>query len=169
MPAVERDITPTGRVSVAELTASSRPEAVPEAKTTSLAPEVPTTSSVSPVASAQPEPQPAAQRLRTDIQKADTPEQAKELRIAIEGQKDTLGIDLFTELKNKAVQRYHQLNAMASINAQFDALSPDAENATAQFQKLSTLVQRSQRVLDPQEYQRFSMALLDIKADYARN
>jgi len=169
MPVVERDITPTGRVSVAELTASSRPEAEPEANTPSLAPEVPTTSSVSPVASAQPEPQPAAQRLRTDILKADTPEQAKELRIAIEGQKDTLGIDLFTELKNKAVQRYHQLNAMASINAQFDALSPDAENATAQFQKLSTLVQRSQRVLDPQEYQRFSMALLDIKADYARN
>lgn len=166
LPAIERDITPTGRVSVAELAAHSQPEAEAAPVTDAPATEVPASSRTQPSPPAQPEPPPAADQLRADIQKADTPDKARELRSAIEGQKETLGIDLFTELKNKAVQRYHQLNAMASISAQFDSLSPDLEDATAKFQQLSTLIQRSQRVLEPQEYERFHVALLDMKADY---
>ncbi|PRD14015.1 RecT family recombinase [Pantoea coffeiphila] len=159
----EKDVTPPARVSVAQLAATSAPQ--PDASLKIPTPEK-SVSEVAPEPPAPSTPESDVQHLRDDIQNASTPGEAKQLRITIEEQKDALGITLFTELKNKAVQRYHQLNAMASISTQFESLSPDLEDATAKFQQLSTLVQRSQRVLDPQEYERYHVALLDMKADY---
>lgn len=164
-PLAEKDITPVERVSVAQLTANSTPEKEPENATPVPAPAAP---EVSPEKTEQPEPQNDAQQLRDAIQNAATADQAKELRITIEAQKEALGITLFTELKNKAVQRYHQLNAMAAINNQFEVLSPDNSDAKERFLALTALVNKSQRVLDPQEYERFTVALLDIRDEYIR-
>ncbi|MFG6076958.1 RecT family recombinase [Erwinia sp. OPT-41] len=155
----EKDITPAAdRVVLSELASAAPPADPVPTKATSEAP--------APEPAAPPaEPKIAAQ-LRDDIQKADTPARATELRALVEEKKAELGISLYTELKNKAVARYYRLNAMAAINAKFDELSPELTNAVEEFNALLALINKSQRFLEPAEFERFSVAAEDMRAEY---
>ncbi|MBV4366252.1 RecT family recombinase [Erwinia phyllosphaerae] len=162
-PRVEKDITPAAdRVVLSELASAAPPAEPVPTKSTS---ETPTAAAAPEPAAQSAEPE-IAQQLREGIQKADTPERATELRKQIEDKKDELGISLYTELKNKAVQRFYRLNAMAEINAKFDELSPNSPDAAAHLKALITLINKSKRHLDSAEFQRFSVAANDMRAEY---
>lgn len=154
---IEKDITPAApRVDISALAESvSAPASTPApAGTTTSAPETPAG-------------EPAlAQQLRDDITQANTPARATELRAAVEEHKAVLGIAAYTELKGKAVKKYHHLQAMANIERQFDELSPDMDDAREKFQALEKTVAAARRVLDPQEYDRYATALIDMRPEY---
>ncbi|TMX22292.1 recombinase RecT, partial [Salmonella enterica subsp. enterica serovar Heidelberg] len=58
-----------------------------------------------------------ADDLRERIDTASSVDQAKAIRADIESQKALLGTALFTELKNKAVKRYYQVDAQNKVEA----------------------------------------------------
>ncbi|MGE9549901.1 hypothetical protein ACQPT2_01500 [Erwinia amylovora] len=129
-PREERDITPAAeRVTISQLTSRT-----PAAAAGSAAP----VTSTRPPAN-----QPSEPEKSDEIDKACTAERATELRGIIEEKKSLLGITLFTELKNKAVKRYHQVKAMADIEAGFENLSPDLDDAQEGFNRLFTLIAKS--------------------------
>lgn len=159
---IERDITPAApRVEIAALTDSITAPAATAPAPATPAPE--TTSTVQDTAPAEPE---LVQQLRDEIEQITTVESATALRARIEEHKATLGITAFTELKGKAVKRYHRASAMTKIEKQFDELSPDLTDAQQKFHALETAVAAAQRHLDPQEYTRFATALDDMRAEY---
>ena len=163
-PRVEKDITPptADRVVLSELASTATPADPVPTKVTNEAPAPAAT----PEPTAQPTEPVIAAQLRDNIQKADTPARATELRKLVEVKKAELGISLYTELKNKAVQRYYRLNAMAEINAKFDELSPELPDAAARFNALLALINKSKRHLDLAEFERFSVAAEDMRAEY---
>lgn len=156
---IERDITPAApRVEISGLADSV---ATPAAQSAAAAEPAETTSAPAPIS--EPE---LAQQLRDAIDQVTTPQQATELRAAVEHHKVALGITAYTELKGKAVKRYHRASAMTKIEKQFDELSPDLTDAQQKFQALDTAVAAAQRHLDPQEYNRFAIVLDDMRAEY---
>jgi len=167
---IEKDITPAAaRVSIsalAETVDASAAQPAPAAEATPPAAAVPaeTTSAAAP-ASPTGEPE-LAQQLRDAITLANTATRATELRAAVEEQKAVLGIAIYTELKGKAVKKYHQLQAMQKIEKQFDDLSPDLADAPEKFKALEAAIGAAQRHLDPQEYERFATALDDMRPEY---
>ncbi|MDN8688456.1 hypothetical protein Q0L85_13935, partial [Staphylococcus aureus] len=58
-----------------------------------------------------------AQAFRLAIDDVQTVEDAKNIRAEIENLKNEMGINLFTELKNKAVQAYHRIDARNALEA----------------------------------------------------
>lgn len=159
---IERDITPAApRVEIAALADSVTAPAAPAPAPATPAPE--TTSTVQDTAPVEPD---LVQQLRDEIEQITTVESATALRAKIEEHKATLGITAFTELKGKAVKRYHRSSAMTKIEKQFDELSPDLTDAQQKFHALESAVAAAQRHLDPQEYNRFATALDDMRAEY---
>lgn len=164
---IEKDITPAAlRVSISELAETgAAPAAQPAAaaEITSSAAAASAETSSAPASASEPE---LAQQLRDAIAKANTTMRATELRAAVEEQKAALGIALYTELKGKAVKKYHQLQAMQKIEKQFDDLSPDLADASEKFKALEAAIAAAQRHLEPQEYERFATALADMRPEY---
>jgi hypothetical protein len=162
-PRIEKDVTPpaTDRVVLSELASTAPATELVPTKTTSEAP-----AAAKPEPAAPPTEPDIAQQLRDDIQKADTPKRARELGDLIANKKAELGIALFTELKNKAVKRHHALKAITTISAKFDELSPELPDAAAQFKALLELINKSQRFLEPAEFERFSVSAEDMRAEY---
>ncbi len=78
-----------------------------------------------------------------------------------------MGINLFTELKNKAVQAYHRIDARntleASINSLPESGSPEATEA---FEKVDKLLKSSKRKLGDELYESFSITLDDMRPEY---
>ncbi|MVP29163.1 enterohemolysin, partial [Salmonella enterica subsp. enterica serovar Bovismorbificans] len=63
-----------------------------------------------------------ADDLRERIDTASSVDQAKAIRADIESQKALLGTALFTELKNKAVKRYYQVDAQNKVEAVINSI-----------------------------------------------
>ncbi|WP_438826654.1 DUF4060 family protein, partial [Salmonella enterica] len=67
---------------------------------------------------------------------ASSVDQAKAIRADIESQKALLGTALFTELKNKAVKRYYQVNAQNKVEAVINSIpNPGEPEAAEMFAK----------------------------------
>ncbi|PWC09227.1 enterohemolysin [Brenneria roseae subsp. americana] len=150
----EKDITPanTAHVSLKEIAESS---AVGEPETTASAQEP--TSNIDSL----------ADEFRNQIDKANDVDQAKAIRADIEAQKSALGAALFTELKNKAVQRYHLVNARNSVEAEINSLpQPDEPGAAERFAALEKKLAAAKRHLGDELYDGFSTTLLDMKPEY---
>lgn len=157
----ERGITPAAeRVTISQLT-NRTPAAETAAPVTSAPPPV-----NQPSEPEKSDESDIAQQLRDEIDKACTAVRATTLRGIIEEKKPELGITLFTELKNKAVKRYHQVKAMTDIEAGFENLSPDLADAQEAFNRLFSLIAKSKRVLEPVEYDRYSLALEDMRPEF---
>lgn len=145
----EREINPAPaqRMSVAEITS--------EVSTTSRAQESAANVDI------------VADELRDRIDAAGTVDQAKAIRADIESQKALLGTALFTELKNKAVKRYYQVDAQNKVEAAINSLpQPDEPDAVEQFTAVEQTLTAAKRHLGDELYGQFRITLDDMKPEY---
>ncbi|HBS2456312.1 TPA: recombinase RecT [Klebsiella pneumoniae] len=144
---VEREINPTQRMTVDEITSETGILATAQESATNV--------------------DAVADDLRDRIDTASSVDQAKAIRADIESQKALLGTALYTELKNKAVKRYYLVDAKnkveAAINSLPNAGDPEAE---ALFAKAESTLTSSRRHLGDELYDQFRITLDDMKPEY---
>lgn len=144
---VEREINPTQRMTVDEITS----------ETGILATEQESATNVDAV----------ADDLRDRIDTASSVDQAKAIRADIESQKALLGTALYTELKSKAVKRYYLVDAKNKVEAAINSLpNPGDPEAEALFAKAESTLTSSRRHLDDELYDQFRITLDDMKPEY---
>lgn len=108
-----------------------------------------------------------ADEFRDRIDAAEDIDAAKAVGEDINQAKATLGSSLYTELKNKATQRYHRVNARnkieATINSLPSASDPDAADL---FSKAEATLTAARRHLGDELYEQFRVTLDDMKPEY---
>ncbi|HEF0061280.1 TPA: recombinase RecT [Citrobacter pasteurii] len=108
-----------------------------------------------------------ADEIRERIDTSSTVDQAKAIRADIESQKALLGTALFTELKNKAVKRYYQVDHRNKVEAAINSLpSPDEPDAAARFGEVERVLATAKRHLGDELYDQYSITLADMKPEY---
>ena len=108
-----------------------------------------------------------ADEFRERIENASTVDQAKAIRADIETQKSLLGSAIFTELKNKAVKRYYQVDHYNRVEAAINSLpNPGDPQARELFAKAESTLTAAKRHLGDELYDQFRITLDDIKPEY---
>lgn len=108
-----------------------------------------------------------ADELRDRIDAAGTVDQAKAIRADIESQKALLGTALYTELKNKAVKRYYQVDAQNKVEAAINSVPiPGDPQAAELFAKAESTLNAAKRHLGDELYDQFCITLDDMKPEY---
>lgn len=108
-----------------------------------------------------------ADEIRDRISAAETTEQARAIGDDIAAQRSLLGAALFTELKNKAVMRHHQLKAHNTLEGLINTLpNPDEPGAAERFAEVERKLATAKNHLGPELYDQFSMTLLDMRPEY---
>ncbi|HBS7494869.1 TPA: recombinase RecT [Klebsiella pneumoniae] len=144
---VEREINPTQRMTVDEITSEIGILATAQESATNV--------------------DAVADDLRDRIDTASSVDQAKAIRADIESQKALLGTALYTELKNKAVKRYYLVDAKNKVEAAINSLpNPGDPEAEALFAKAESTLTSSRRHLGDELYDQFRIALDDMKPEY---
>lgn len=144
---VEREINPTQRMTVDEITSETGILATAQESATNV--DV------------------VADDLRDRIDTASSVDQAKAIRADIESQKALLGTALYTELKNKAVKRYYLVDAKNKVEAAINSLpNPGDPEAEALFAKAESTLTSSRRHLGDELYDQFRITLDDMKPEY---
>ncbi|HIF5919606.1 TPA: recombinase RecT [Raoultella ornithinolytica] len=141
----EKDITPT-RQGIAD---AGRNEEQPEEQTGSFDLEV------------------IAEEYRQQIEGAKIADDAKSIGSKIDAMKNELGANLHVELKNKAIARYHQINADEKIKDLINSLpKPGSDEAKAAFEDVQKKLEYLKPRLGEDLYQGYSTNLLDMKPEY---
>ena len=144
---VEREINPTQRMTVDEITSETGILATAQESATNV--------------------DAVADDLRERIDTASSVNQAKAIRADIESQKALLGTALYTELKNKAVKRYYLVDAKNKVEAAINSLpNPGDPEAEALFAKAESTLTSSRRHLGDELYDQFRITLDDMKPEY---
>ncbi|HBU8574618.1 TPA: recombinase RecT [Klebsiella pneumoniae] len=144
---VEREINPTQRMTVDEITSETGILATAQESATNV--------------------DAVADDLRDRIDTASSVDQAKAIRADIESQKALLGTALYTELKNKAVKRYYLVDAKNKVEAAINSLpNPGDPEAEALFAKAESTLTSSRRHLGDELYDQFRITLDDMKPEY---
>ncbi|HIE8608095.1 TPA: recombinase RecT [Klebsiella variicola subsp. variicola] len=144
---VEREINPTQRMTVDEITSETGILATAQESATNV--------------------DAVADDLRDRIDTASSVDQAKAIRADIESQKALLGTALYTELKNKAVKRYYLVDAKNKVEAAINSLpNPGDPEAEALFAKAESNLTSSRRHLGDELYDQFRITLDDMKPEY---
>ncbi|MDM2958749.1 recombinase RecT [Citrobacter sp. CK202] len=144
---VEREINPTPRMTVEEITSETGILATAQESATNV--------------------DAVADDLRDRIDTASSVDQAKAIRADIESQKALLGTALFTELKNKAVKRYYLVDAKNKVEAAINSLSNPGEPEAAElFAKAEGTLHTAKRHLGDELYDQFRITLDDMKPEY---
>lgn len=108
-----------------------------------------------------------ADEFRDRIDAAEDIDAAKAVGEDINQAKATLGSALFTELKNKATQRYHRVNARNKIEATINSLPSAGEpDAAVLFTKAEAALTAARRHLGDELYEQFRVTLDDMKPEY---
>ncbi|MEX3022685.1 recombinase RecT [Kluyvera sp. STS39-E] len=108
-----------------------------------------------------------ADEFRDRIDSAEDIDAAKAVGEDINQAKATLGSALFTELRNKATQRYHRVNARNKIEATINSLPNTGEpDATELFTKAEATLYAARRHLGDELYEQFRVTLDDMKPEY---
>lgn len=108
-----------------------------------------------------------AEAVRKAIDTAETLDEVKDIRIRIDEGKKAMGITLFTELKNKAVQAYHVIDSRNQLEAVINSLpEPGTPEAADAFAKVEQLLNARKTKLGADLYERFSVTLSDMKPEY---
>lgn len=109
-----------------------------------------------------------AERYRTAITDATTPEKAQSIRSEIEESKSELGTTLYMELKTRSVARYHQLNAVGKLTTAINTLpNPGTEGAADAFAAVEKLFTASKRHLGTELSEQYDVTINDMKPEYA--
>lgn len=144
---VEREINPTQRMTVDEITSETGILATAQESATNV--------------------DAVADDLRDRIDTASSVDQAKAIRADIESQKVLLGTALYTELKNKAVKRYYLVDAKNKVEAAINSLpNPGDPEAEALFAKAESTLTSSRRHLGDELYDQLRITLDDMKPEY---
>ncbi|HBQ8658990.1 recombinase RecT [Klebsiella pneumoniae] len=144
---VEREINPTQRMTVDEITSETGILATAQESATNV--------------------DAVADDLRDRIDTASSVDQAKAIRADIESQKALLGTALYTELKSKAVKRYYLVDAKNKVEAAINSLpNPGDPEAEALFAKAESTLTSSRRHLGDELYVQFRITLDDMKPEY---
>ncbi|WP_306717817.1 recombinase RecT [Klebsiella pneumoniae] len=144
---VEREINPTQRMTVDEITSETGILATAQESATNV--------------------DAVADDLRDRIDTASSVDQAKAIRADIESQKALLGTALYTELKSKAVKRYYLVDAKKKVEAAINSLpNPGDPEAEALFAKAESTLTSSRRHLGDELYDQFRITLDDMKPEY---
>lgn len=78
-----------------------------------------------------------------------------------------MGIIQFTELKNKAVQSYHRIDARNALEASINSLPESGSiDTTEAFEKVDKLLKSSKRKLGDELYESFSITLDVMRPEY---
>ncbi|WP_237929939.1 RecT family recombinase [Buttiauxella sp. S19-1] len=108
-----------------------------------------------------------AQDFRESIDAAETAEEARGIGEEVDAMKVILGVDLHTELRNKAVKRYHQIIAQTKISALINDLpNSDEPDAPQRFADLEQSLQAAKSRLGADLYEGFTITLADMKPEY---
>ncbi|UMB78836.1 recombinase RecT [Dickeya fangzhongdai] len=108
-----------------------------------------------------------ADEFRDRISAAETTDQARAIGDDIAAQRSLLGAALFTELKNKAVMRHHQLKACNTLEGLINTLpNPDEPGAAERFAEVERKLATAKNHLGPELYEQFSTTLLDMRPEY---
>lgn len=108
-----------------------------------------------------------ADEFRDRIDAAEDIDAAKAVGEDINQAKATLGSSLYTELKNKATQRYHRVNARNKVEAAINSLpNPGEPEAAEQFEKAEAALTAARRHLGDELYEQFRVTLDDMKPEY---
>ncbi|EOX7250277.1 RecT family recombinase [Escherichia coli] len=108
-----------------------------------------------------------ADEFRDRIDSAEDVDAAKAVGEDINQAKATLGSALYTELKNKATQRYHRVNARNKIEATINSLPNAGEQDAAElFTKAEATLNAARRHLGDELYEQFRVTLDDMKPEY---
>lgn len=108
-----------------------------------------------------------ADEIRNSIESANDVGKTQAIRADIETQKSTLGPALFAELKNKAVKRYHLVDARNRIEAEINSLpKPDEPGAAERFAVLEKSLAAAKRHLGDELHGQFSITLADMRPEY---
>lgn len=108
-----------------------------------------------------------ADEFRASIDEAQTTDEARAIGDEIDEMKLTLGVDLHTELRNKAVKRYHQMVAQTKISTLINDLpNPDEPDAQQRFNDLEKSLQAAKSRLGADLYEGYCITLADMKPEY---
>ena len=108
-----------------------------------------------------------ADEFRDRIEAAQDVDNAKAVRADIESAKNILGSSLFTELKNKAVKRYYQVDARNKVEAAINSLpQPEEVDAAERFAEAERVLASAKRHLGDELHDQFSITLADMKPEY---
>ena len=108
-----------------------------------------------------------ADEFRDRIDAAEDIDAAKAVGEDINQAKATLGSALYTELKNKATQRYHRVNARNKVEATINSLPGAGEpDAADLFTKAEATLTAARRHLGDELYEQFRVTLDDMKPEY---
>ncbi len=108
-----------------------------------------------------------ADEFRDRIDAAEDIDAAKAVGEDINQAKATLGSSLYTELKNKATQRYHRVNARNKVEATINSLPNSGEPDAAElFTKAEAALTAARRHLGDELYEQFRVTLDDMKPEY---
>jgi len=108
-----------------------------------------------------------ADDFRDRIEAAQDVDNAKAVRADIETAKNTLGSALYTELKNKAVKRYHLVDAYNRVEAAINSLpQPGEPDGAERFEEAERVLASAKRHLGDELHDQFSITLADMKPEY---
>ncbi|MER1978832.1 RecT family recombinase [Pseudocitrobacter faecalis] len=108
-----------------------------------------------------------ADEFRARIDAAETLESATTVGNDINAAKTALGSTLFTELKNKATKRYHQVKHRNTVEAVINSLpNPGEPDAAELFAKAESALTAARRHLGDELYDQFRITLDDMKPEY---
>ena len=108
-----------------------------------------------------------ADDFRDRIEAAQDVDNAKAVRADIETAKNTLGSALYTELKNKAVKRYHLVDAYNRVEAAINSLpQPGEPDGAERFGEAERVLASAKRHLGDDLHDKFSITLADMKPEY---
>lgn len=108
-----------------------------------------------------------ADEFRDRIEATQDVDNAKAVRADIESAKNTLGSALYTELKNKAVKRYHLVDAYNRVEAAINSLpQPGEPDGAERFEEVERVLASAKRHLDDELHDKFSITLADMKPEY---
>ncbi|EFE94038.1 RecT family recombinase [Serratia odorifera] len=104
-----------------------------------------------------------AEALSAALDEASTQEEAATIEQRIAKHKDALGSSLLFSLRGKAQKKRSGFRGVSEIDAAFSALD-GTDNQ--KFQQLETLVANWKNALPPADYERFTLALDDLRPEY---
>ncbi len=108
-----------------------------------------------------------ADDFRDRIEAAQGVDNAKAVRADIESAKNALGSALYTELKNKAVKRYHLVDARNKVEAAINSLpQPGEPDGAERFGEAERVLASAKRHLGDDLHDKFSITLADMKPEY---
>ncbi|HDH7387304.1 TPA: recombinase RecT [Escherichia coli] len=108
-----------------------------------------------------------ADEFRDRIEATQDVDNAKAVRADIESAKNTLGSALYTELKNKAVKRYHLVDAYNRVEAAINSLpQPGEPDGAERFEEVERVLASAKRHLGDELHDKFSITLADMKPEY---